>query len=46
MALSEGEIATVKGMLLRGDKQHDIAAYFGVLPRSAPVKPVAASQRH
>jgi hypothetical protein len=30
MALSEGEIATVKGMLLRGDKQHDIAAYFGV----------------
>lgn len=30
MALSEGEIATVKGMLLRGDRQHDIAAYFGV----------------
>jgi len=30
MPLSEGEIATVKGMLLRGDKQHDIAAWFGV----------------
>jgi hypothetical protein len=30
MALSEGEIATVKGMLIRGDKQHDIAAYFGI----------------
>jgi hypothetical protein len=30
MALSEGEIATVKGMLVRGDRQHDIAAYFGV----------------
>ncbi|WP_316169406.1 hypothetical protein [Bradyrhizobium sp. SZCCHNRI1058] len=30
MALSEAEIATVKGMLLRGDRQHDIAAYFGV----------------
>lgn len=30
MALSEGEIATVKGMLLRGDRQHDIAAYFGI----------------
>jgi hypothetical protein len=30
MALNDAEIATVKGMLLRGDKQHDIAAYFGV----------------
>lgn len=30
MALSEGEIASVKGMLLRGDRQHDIASYFGV----------------
>jgi hypothetical protein len=28
--LSEGEIETVKGMLLRGDKQYDVAAYFGV----------------
>ncbi|MFK4650078.1 hypothetical protein ABIF97_000012 [Bradyrhizobium japonicum] len=30
MALHEGEIAIVKGMLLRGDRQHDIAAYFGI----------------
>jgi hypothetical protein len=30
MALNDGEIAIVKGMLLRGDRQHDIAAYFGV----------------
>ncbi|WP_407158847.1 hypothetical protein [Bradyrhizobium sp. STM 3557] len=32
MSLREGEIAIVKGMLLRGDKQHDIAAWFGVNP--------------
>jgi hypothetical protein len=30
MALNDGEIAIVKGMLARGDRQHDIAAYFGV----------------
>jgi hypothetical protein len=30
MALKDGEIAIVKGMLVRGDRQHDIAAYFGV----------------
>jgi hypothetical protein len=30
MALNDAEIATVKGMLVRGDRQHDIAAYFGV----------------
>lgn len=29
MALNDQEIAIVKGMLLRGDRQHDIAAYFG-----------------
>jgi hypothetical protein len=27
MAFDEREIAIVKGMLLRGDRQHDIAAY-------------------
>jgi len=32
MALNEGEIAIVKGMLVRGDPQHDIAAYFGITP--------------
>lgn len=30
MSLSKGEIALVKGMLARGDRQSDIAAYFGV----------------
>ena len=29
MALSDREIAIAKGMILRGDRQHDIAAYFG-----------------
>ncbi|OAF05443.1 hypothetical protein AYJ54_00625 [Bradyrhizobium centrolobii] len=29
MALSDGEIAIIKGMLARGDRQSDIAAYFG-----------------
>jgi hypothetical protein len=28
--LTEEDAAVVKGMLLRGDKQHDIACYFGV----------------
>jgi hypothetical protein len=30
MPLNQQEIATVKGMIARGDRQHDIAAYFGV----------------
>lgn len=30
ITLSEGDVAIVKGMLLRGDRQHDIAAWFGV----------------
>jgi hypothetical protein len=42
MALSEEEIAAVKGMLLRGDRQHDIAAYFGV--NSARVAEVSKGQ--
>lgn len=29
MALNDAEIAIVKGMIARGDRQHDIAAYFG-----------------
>lgn len=28
--LNRREIAIVKGMIARGDRQHDIAAYFGV----------------
>lgn len=30
MSLNHREIAIIKGMLTRGDKQHDIAAYFGI----------------
>lgn len=30
MSFTYRETQIVKGMLLRGDKQHDIAAYFGV----------------
>jgi hypothetical protein len=30
IALTESDAATVKGMLVRGDRQHDIAAWFGV----------------
>jgi hypothetical protein len=30
MKLNDREIAIAKGMLKRGDRQHDIAAYFGV----------------
>ncbi|MFN7267951.1 MAG: hypothetical protein ACK5PT_16405 [Cereibacter sp.] len=30
MAFTYRETQVVKGMLARGDKQHDIAAYFGV----------------
>ena len=30
ISLSESDAATVKGMLNRGDRQHDIAAWFGV----------------
>jgi hypothetical protein len=30
VSLSNSDTAIVKGMLLRGDRQHDIAAWFGV----------------
>lgn len=30
MILTEEDASVVKGMLLRGDRQHDIAAWFGV----------------
>jgi hypothetical protein len=30
ITLNESDTALVKGMLARGDRQHDIAAYFGV----------------
>jgi len=30
ISLNENDAAVVKGMLARGDRQHDIAAWFGV----------------
>jgi len=30
VSLNESDAALVKGMLLRGDRQHDIASWFGV----------------
>lgn len=42
MPLNNDEIAIVKGMLARGDRQHDIAAYFGV--NSARIAEVAKRQ--
>lgn len=30
ITLSTADAALIKGMLLRGDRQHDIAAWFGV----------------
>ena len=30
ISLNEADAAIVKGMLARGDRQHDIAAWFGV----------------
>jgi hypothetical protein len=30
ISLTNEDAATIKGMLRRGDRQHDIAAYFGV----------------
>jgi hypothetical protein len=30
ITLSAADAALIKGMLLRGDRQHDIAAWFGV----------------
>lgn len=30
MAFNYAEVATIKGMIKRGDRLHDIAAYFGV----------------
>jgi hypothetical protein len=39
LRLSEAQASLVKGMLLRGDRQHDIAGWFGVNPgRIAEVK--------
>jgi hypothetical protein len=34
-ALDEAEVAIIKGMIARRDRQHDIAAWFGVNAGSA-----------
>lgn len=46
MALSKGEVAIVKGMLLRGDRQSDIAAYFGGDVNSGRISEINTGQRH
>ena len=43
ISLSEHDAAIAKGMLLRGDAQHAIAAYFGVNP--GRIAEVAAGDR-
>lgn len=30
LTLTEGDAALIRGMVLRGDRHHDIAAFFGV----------------
>jgi hypothetical protein len=46
MALSKGEVAIVKGMLLRGDRQSDIAAYFGGDINSGRISEINTGQKH
>jgi hypothetical protein len=43
IALSEEDAAIVKGMLACGDRQHDIAAWFGV--NGGRIAEIAAGQR-
>ena len=43
IALSEEDAAIVKGMLARGDRQHDIAAWFGV--NGGRIAEIATGQR-
>ena len=45
MALTETQAALIKGMLKRGDKQSDIAAWFGVTP-GASLKSIRAGVTH
>jgi hypothetical protein len=32
ISITEGDAALIRGMILRGDRKHDIAAFFGVNP--------------
>jgi hypothetical protein len=43
-ALSEEQAAIVKGLLARGEKQHDVAAFFGV--NAGRVAEVAKGYKH
>jgi hypothetical protein len=43
ITLSAADAALIKGMLLRGDRQHDIAAWFGV--NGGRIAEVATSYR-
>lgn len=43
IVLSETDVATIKAMLERGDRQHDIAAWFGV--NGGRVAEIASGQR-
>lgn len=42
--LTEEQVAIVKGLLARGEKQHDIAAYFGC--NAGRIAEVATGQTH
>jgi hypothetical protein len=42
--LTRADAALVKGMLARGDRQHDIAAYFGV--NGGRIAEIATGQRY
>lgn len=43
ISLTEADAAVVKGMLNRGDRQHDIAAWFGV--NSGRIAEIATGHR-
>lgn len=44
ITLTETDAALVKGMLRRGDRQHDIAAWFGV--NGGRIAEIATSDRY
>jgi hypothetical protein len=44
IALTENDAAIVKGMLARGDRQHDIAAWFGV--NAGRIAEIALGKKH
>ena len=44
ITLTEDDIALAKGMLDRGDRQHDIAAFFGV--NGGRIAEIATGQKH